>query len=392
MKIAIVVPGRFHAFDLSLALLRQGHQVSVFTNYPAWAVGRFGVPPQRVRSLWIHGVTQRILERIPGASRLSWTEAAMHRWFGRWAARELMKEQWDVVHCWSGVSEELLLALRGADAETWLMRGSAHIRVQAQLLAEEERRVGARVDKPSPWMVAREEREYRLATTIRLASTFAYQSFVSQGEDEARLRLLRLGADTRAFKSSAQEVAERRQRILDQRPLRILYVGSVTFQKGAQDLAAVIDALAGPRFEFRVVGSAHRECAQLVRRMRRGAHIVDKVPQAQLIHEYSWADVFMFPTIQDGFAVVLAQAQACGLPILATTNCAAPDMVEEGRTGWVLPIRSPLAFIDRLKWCDTHRDALAKMIDHCSHIHRARDWDDVALDFNRLVAAGRRAG
>jgi hypothetical protein len=43
--------------------------------------------------------------------------------FGRWLATEVAKEEWDVVHCWSGVSEELLEAFKDRPARTILMRG-----------------------------------------------------------------------------------------------------------------------------------------------------------------------------------------------------------------------------------------------------------------------------
>lgn len=43
MKIAIVVHGRFDAFDLARALIARGHDVTLFTNYPGWAVEPFGI-------------------------------------------------------------------------------------------------------------------------------------------------------------------------------------------------------------------------------------------------------------------------------------------------------------------------------------------------------------
>ena len=54
--------------------------------------------------------------------------------FGRWAAKELAKDHWDVVHSWSGVSEEILHALDGKSTFKLFMRGSAHIVTQARLL------------------------------------------------------------------------------------------------------------------------------------------------------------------------------------------------------------------------------------------------------------------
>jgi len=82
---------------------------------------------------------------------------------------------------------------------------------------------------------------------------------------------------------------------------------------------------------------------------------------------------------------VLSQAQAACLPILTTTNCSGPDLITTDDTGWVLPIRSPEAFVDRLLWCAGNRPKLAEMVTFLSHIHRTRDWKDVALDYEAAM-------
>jgi glycosyltransferase involved in cell wall biosynthesis len=109
-----------------------------------------------------------------------------------------------------------------------------------------------------------------------------------------------------------------------------------------------------------------------------------KVPQAQLPREYARADVFVFPTIQDGFGMVLAQANASGLPILTTPNSAGADLVHEDLTGWVLPIRTPAAFAERLRWCASHRAEFAELVDRASSLFEPRSWDQVADDFIEL--------
>lgn len=384
MKIAIVVQGRFHAFDLAQALLRQGADVTVYTNYPAWAAARFGLERSRVRSLWPHALAARLLARVPGALRQPWIESALHRWFGRWAARTVLREPWDVIHCWSGVSEELMRDPRAVRVPTWLMRGSAHIRSQAAILRDEERRSGVRLEQPSDWMIGREEREYALATTVRLASSFAYRTFVEHGFPEARMRVLPLATRVSAFRPASAVIEARAQRILGGQPLRVLYVGNVTYQKGMRDLEELVRGVDAARFEFRAVGAVARECRALADGLRGRVDWVGRVPQASLPEHYAWADLFVFPTLHDGFAVVLAQAQASALPILATTNCAAPDLVREGHDGWILPIRDAGAFAARLVWCDAHRIEVAAMVHALYREHRTRDWDDVAAEFVQM--------
>jgi glycosyltransferase involved in cell wall biosynthesis len=398
LRIALVVHGRFHAFDLARGLLERAHDVTVFTNYPKWAAARFGIPRNVVRSFWPHGVLARTTAKLQQRKLVQQPEAWLHPMFGGWAAGELAKERWDVIHPWSGVAEETLRSLAGLPTWRLLMRGSAHIRTQARLLEEEEHRTRVRQDRPSRWIIAREEREYELADKIAVLSTFAYDSFIDEGLPREKLTLLPLGARLEAFRPSPQVVEARRRRILSGEPLRVLYVGTVSYQKGLRDLAALVERVVGDAFRFRAVGPAGRETAPLVSRLREQVAFTPKQPQAELPAAYAWGDIFIFPTIQDGYGLVLAQAAASGLPLLATTNCAAPDFIREGETGWVVPIRSPDALAERLRWCDAHRPELAAMVDRVYARYQGRDWSDVAADFEaaclphmRLRQRGNRA-
>ncbi len=384
LKIAIVVHGRFHAFDLARGLLERGNDVTLLTNYPRWAAEQFGIPKRRVRTFWPHGVLSRAAWKLQGLGLATYPEARLHLMFGRWADRELAQQRWDVVHTWSGVSEEIHHDFSEQPPLKLMMRGSSHIRTQARLLENEEKRTGMLQERPSEWIIAREEREYRLAERIVVLSSFALDSFVSQGVPRDKLAVLPLGASLEAFRPSPDVAEARRRRIIAGQPLRVLYVGALSFRKGLWDLAAVIEALSGKGFEFRCVGPCAPEAGPLVARLGERATFVPKLRQRELPSEYAWGDVFIFPTIEDGYAVVLAQAAASGLPILTTTNCAGPDLIHEGVTGWVVPISSSQALIDRLRWCDSHPAALADMADRVYTEFQPRDWDDVAADFERL--------
>lgn len=383
MKVAIVVQGRFHAFHLAKSLMRRGHSVQVLTNYPKWAARRFGLSESAVSSYWAHGVASRAVAKLSRVAALRNLAPPLLRQFGRWAAQELSKGDWDVIHPFSGAAEEILRdrRIRGT---RWLMRGSAHIQVQDRLLAEEEERSGCHIERPDAWMIDRELREYELADRVVVLSSFAYQSFLGQGVPASKLLLLPLGVDTQAFRSSETALAERCERIRRREPLRVLFTGSLSYRKGAWDYEQITKILSSQSFRFRFVGDIPRETQQLAARLRQSVELVPRQPERDLPGFYSWADLFVFPTIEDGFAVVLSQAQANGLPILATANCSGPDVIRTGESGWVLPVRSPEAFIERLQWCDEHREDVASMVEYIHRHHRPRDWNEVAEDFELL--------
>jgi glycosyltransferase involved in cell wall biosynthesis len=383
MRIAIAVHGRFEAFDLARELVRRGHQVRLLTNYPRWAVEPFGVPAQCVRSFWPHGVLTRLVARL-GRRALRGCEPDLHMLFGSWASRVIRQESWDVVYAFSGVAEESMRTPNGSSALRLVVRASAHIRAQDRLLRDEELRTGSRQDRPSQWMIDREEREYALADAVRVLSTFAFETFVAEGVPSSKVKLLVSGVQTDAFRPSAQSLAQRCQRVVSGAPLRVLNVGTFAFRKGVWDTAAVIRSLGTERFEYRFVGPVAGEAAGLAAQLRDSATFARKQPQADLPDTYAWGDLFMLPTIEDGFPAVLAQAATAGLPIVTTPNGAGFDLVRDGQNGWVLPIRSPHRFVEQLLWADSHRSELATMIQATQTGLRVRDSAEVAADFERL--------
>jgi glycosyltransferase involved in cell wall biosynthesis len=389
MKIAIVVTGRFHAFDLARGLIGRGHDVTVFTAYPAWAARQFGLEPEHVCSFPAISILNRITGRLGSDALRKKIEPFLLTSFGKWAAKQVSRQDWDVIHEFSGMGEEVIRAVRGK-AKHLLGRGSSHIRTQAELLRQESVRTGIDLAQPSSWIIEREEREYASADYVVVLSRFCSESFVRQGVPADKILILPLGVDTRMFSLSAELVEKRCRRILSGAPLTVLTTGSVSFRKGLYDFAQIARAFEG-RMRFRWIGGALPEAKAFLARMPAGVEFVPHQPQDTLPEAYAEADLFLLPTIEDGFGMVLTQAQANSLPLLTTTNSSGPDFIREGQTGWVLPIRDPESFISRLWWCDSHRAELAQMVRSIARTFRPRDWSEVAADFESLCTAATAA-
>ena len=378
MRINIAVHGRFYDFHLAAALLRQGHDVQLLTNYPPRAVAPW-FSPEHTRGFVMHGLLTRAVGKIARGEAPSLIEASLKHMFGRWAARHNAAEMPDIVHCWSGIAEESLRACRKQTICT-VARGSAHIREQFALLAAEERRVGRKLDKPSSWIIAREEREYALARRVIVASQFARDTFIKQGHPAQQVAVVQPPPSEPAFAARVPDVEARIARLRSGAPLRVLYTGLISYRKGMHDMLQVLQSLSA-RMEFRMVGTVLPECRDFVQQAARHAVIERAVPERELKDVYAWGDVFLLPTIEDGFAVVLTQAQAAGLPILTTTNCGGPDIIANGGQGWVTAIRSPDAIVQQLEWCNDNREALVAMVEQLHMNPAPRTWDDVARDF-----------
>lgn len=377
MKIAVVVHGRFHAFDLARELIGLGHEVLLLTNYPKRWPEKFGVPVENVRSLVAHGIFSRAalaLGKAAGNEKL-W-EPFLHQWFSGWAAQVVETNPVDASHCFTGVALEILTDLKAKQKVRSVVRGSSHIRVQRKILDEEERRAGRRIEKPSDWMIRREEFEYHASDLIICLSEFARESFLQQGFRDDQLVLNPLGVQQKLFQAPAEVLEARQGRIL-KRSLRVLTTGTFSLRKGAIDLVAVAERM-GDRMEFVFRGDIAPDARFLMSRARQRIKFLPRTEQSKLPQDYFQSDLFLFPTLEDGYAAVLAQASAAGLPILATTNCGAKDFLTEGKDAWILPIRRPDLMVKQLDWCDKNRKGLAKVAHQAGVPKKGIEWKDRA--------------
>jgi glycosyltransferase involved in cell wall biosynthesis len=389
-KIACIVHGRFHAFDLTRELTKLGHDVTLFTNYPPSVAARFGIPKQKVRSFLAHGILSRAGWRVLPRALHHRFEQASNTAFSRWAARSVLGANWDVVIAFSGVAEDTFRGLENRPELRMLVRGSAHIAVQRRILDEEKARAGVAIDAPSDWIVAREKREYELADVIQILSDFAKRSFIEEGVEESRLFLVRLGVEVSRFHPSPRVIEQRCKRILSGDPIRVLNVGTFSLQKGALDWSQLIKSLPESAFRFRFVGPIASDAKGIAARLPRRIEFRGKLPQDLLPKEYEWGDLFVLPTLQDGFAVVLTQALAAGLPLVTSPNCAGPDLIKSGINGWVVPIRSPELLRERLLWLDQNRHELCQAVTSTYECPRHCDWSETAKQVQYNILEGLR--
>jgi glycosyltransferase involved in cell wall biosynthesis len=159
-------------------------------------------------------------------------------------------------------------------------------------------------------------------------------------------------------------------------PGRILFVGSVGLRKGVHVLGAAVRELRrrGVRHELRIVGpievAAAREAwlRKLAGPEFESVSYVGQVPRAQVRAEFEQADVFVLPTLSDGFALVHLEAMACGVPVVTTPSCG--STVRDGRDGHLVPVRDPSALADAVERIVTDR-ALRDRLAGCARARAA---------------------
>jgi glycosyltransferase involved in cell wall biosynthesis len=141
--------------------------------------------------------------------------------------------------------------------------------------------------------------------------------------------------------------------------LRILFVGQISQRKGIAYLFDAINALTVPA-TLTLLGYPFASPPFLQRLLERHRWI-PSAPHAEVLRLMREHDVLVFPTLFDGFGLVMLEAMAQGTVVIATPNCGAPDVIADGRDGFIVPIRSSEAIAEKLTLLAEDRAVLAGM-------------------------------
>jgi glycosyltransferase involved in cell wall biosynthesis len=118
------------------------------------------------------------------------------------------------------------------------------------------------------------------------------------------------------------------------RPLRVLFLGAFAVRKGAMAVMEAMHSLREEPVEFWMVGAVNVQVPGMLRDSPRVKWIGPVSRQSTALY-YQEADLFLFPTLSDGFGMTQVEARAWKLPIISTPFCA--PIVQHGVNGLVLP-------------------------------------------------------
>jgi glycosyltransferase involved in cell wall biosynthesis len=156
-------------------------------------------------------------------------------------------------------------------------------------------------------------------------------------------------------------------------PLRILFLGQINLRKGIGRLLDAMRLLRNEPFELILVGPSEIDSSAWADLPN--VHWIGSVARSEVSQVYRSADVFILPTLSDGFALTQLEAQAHGLPVIASAHCGA--VVVPGVNGWVLP--------------DTEAATICKVLQYV-RAHPQLKSAAVATDFGLIDLADRLTG
>lgn len=238
------------------------------------------------------------------------------------------------------------------------------------------------------WASAMEGRAVRRCPgrVIAVSGTLARALAAQHGVRREDILVAPNGVDHEVFNLEARRRYRERVRAelgLGPEEFVVLFVGGLWFEKGLAPLVWALSHMSTPA-RLLVVGKGDEAW---LRQLAAQAGVADRVlcvgPQAEVQRYYGAADCFAFPSEAEGFGLVMAEAAACGLPLVTTEVGIAEYLVEDGRTGFTIT-RDPRQIAQRLEVLAGDPALRERMGQEAHRRAQALTWDRQADLIERL--------
>lgn len=343
-KFVVATPGRSVCDDNARALEHRGllRFIALGTRR-----GTADVPPEHTRLNPFFGLANYIGCQILPVFQAESFRFRLHPLFDGWVKRQLRSG--DHIISSYGYANDCFRWARAHGGKTFLDGGNSHPENYWSILAEEHRRWNCPYPPTPPHHYRRSMEMMEHVDFVLSPSSYVTNSFLARGFKPEQILKNIYPADLSLFKPGG------RPRPKD-RPLTIINTGSLSLRKGTPYLLEAF------RFIRKKVPSARLLLTQTIQDDVKSilSNYADlpiewspALAHPQLAERLRTADIFILPSLEDGFARTVTEAMACGLPAIITPNTGASDLIHPGVNGEVVPIRDPQSIAGAtLKWAD----------------------------------------
>ena len=227
-------------------------------------------------------------------------------------------------------------------------------RVEAELVrAESEKWPGWELAEGQipDFYYARLQAEWDAASAVLVNSPWSRDALVEQGVPARKIAVVPLAYE-------APALPEEPQTRDDKAPLQVLWLGSVMLRKGIPYLLEAALLLQKTDVRFVVAGPIYISQDKVINAPA-NVEFIGRVGRDQAAALYRQADVFVLPTLSDGFAITQLEAMAHGLPVITTSHCG--EVVTPGADGAIVPVGDSQALAEAILALDRDREKLRAM-------------------------------
>lgn len=175
--------------------------------------------------------------------------------------------------------------------------------------------------------LARKDEELRLADKIYVASSFTKWSLKDFPSPLADVEVIPYG-----FPPVNRQ---RTYEPLNNRKIKVLYVGGLSQRKG---ISYIFEAVRGleDHVVLTVVGRGNIDECLALRQALDNVNYIPSLSHDEVLKLMATQDVFIFPSLFEGFGLVITEAMSQGTPVITTNRTCGPDIMTHGKDGWIV--------------------------------------------------------
>ncbi len=379
MKVTISVSGRFYAFSLAHELEKKGYLQKIITSYPKFEVVKYGIPRGKISSIVIKEILRRSWDKLPDCVKGLYDPVPLiDGIFDRIAKKRLQKS--DIFFCWSSSSLYSLRKAKKLGSIVVVEYGSSHVISRNKILSEEYEKFGIKKEGMNPKTIRKVLAAFNEADYIYVPSLFVKRSFLDEGVPERKLIHIPFGVDLSQFRQTPKE----------DNIFRVVFVGGMILRKGVHYLLQAFSELNLPNSELLLIGAMDDEMKPFFKKYEGKYRYIGPQPYRELYKHFSQGSVFAIASIEEGLALVIPQAMACGLPVICTTNTGGEDIVRDGKDGFVIPIRDVEVLKEKLAYLYENPEIREEMSKSAKErVLSGFTWEDfgsrMVKEFERVV-------
>ncbi len=333
MQVAVSTTRPFHAAMLANSLVKHGSGVRIYSSAPRRYFARLDA---QVAMTLVPSALQSAIHflHVPASNRVLNYDS----WLYDYSVAALLRPG-DLFIGWASASLASARAARHRGARFVLDRACPHVDFQQQIVIEESARLGVPHTRQAAWFRDRQLAEYELADRILAPSEYTRATFPDSLRDKV-IKAPLFGRCRFPEHTHPERHAE----------FTVGVVGGDPVRKGYLYLLQAWEQLKLPNARLLIRTDA--DLAQfpalkdLLSRLD-NVEVVRYVPD--MTEFYQRCDVFVLPSVDDGFGMALFEAMANGVPAIATTHCGSSELLTPGHDGMVVPPFRAEALADAMK-------------------------------------------
>jgi glycosyltransferase involved in cell wall biosynthesis len=321
------------------------------------------IDKKRIKIIWFAEAVQRLLPalRIITRERGDWLCAYLF---------DLLSWRWvdtcDIFHFVSSIGFYSARKAKKSGSLVICDVRSEYPDYQASILADEYTLMGIQPPSGSFLLDRKVKAEFKLSDYLIVPSCYAKNTYLQAGYEPANIFVVPYGVDLKQFSPDMR--SERNDPAplssIRNHPFRIIFTGQIQPRKGVRYLLEAFKRLNLRNSELLLIGGVDQSMAPILENAiteDSRIHAVGHVPRAELPSLYKTGSVFVFPSLADAWGLVVFEAMASGLPAIVTENTGSKEAVQQGQTGFVVPIRDVDAISDKLHYLYTHPETREEM-------------------------------